>query len=225
MDAHLDCKEKKLAHYESTIQTPSYSNIIMLKNEVFQIMKELEGWCSTEKASILMDIILGTKPKIILEIGVFGGKSLIPMAFAAKFNKTGKVYGIDPWTKEASSDGLTDDHLKWWSTINHDKILKGLNSKIKQFGLEPEIELIRSTSEDCQFISNINILHIDGNHSEKASYLDVTKWVPLVESGGIIIFDDLNWSSTMLAVEWLNANCIKLAEFKSDNIWGVWIKP
>ena len=76
----------------------------------------------------------------------------------------------------------------------------------------------------------IDILHIDGNHSEQASYLDVTKWVPLVRSGGWIFFDDMTWFengvfTTARAVEWLNANCYKLAECTDVCTWGVWIKP
>jgi len=61
------------------------------------------------------------------------------------------------------------------------------------------------------------------------SYLDVTKWVPLVKSGGWIIFDDITWYengqfTNARAVDWLNAHCKKFAEFQDNCVWGIWVK-
>lgn len=195
------------------------------KEQVFRAMKKLEGWCSEAKASVLIDLILEKKPQTVVEIGVFGGKSLVPMAFAVQKNGFGTVFGIDPWLEEASEKGMEGVHKDWWGSINHNKILKGLQDRIAEFGLGNTIELLRYTSIDCPEIYDIDILHIDGNHSEEASYIDVTKWVPLVKSGGVIIFDDLDWASTGKAIAWLDANCIKVQEFKGDNIWAIWVKP
>ena len=68
------------------------------------------------------------------------------------------------------------------------------------------------------------------HHSDVTSYVDVTKWVPLMKSGSWIVFDDMTWYengvfTTARAVEWLNAHCYKLAEFKDNSVWGIWIKP
>lgn len=199
--------------------------IQVLKAKTFIAMNRLDGWCSKEKASILIDIILDNKPEVIVEIGVFGGKSLIPMAFALSYNGKGKVYGVDPWSALESATGMDGVNYAWWSSIDHDAILKKLETRILEFNLQTYIELIRATSEDCRAIENIEILHIDGNHSEKTSLYDVLKWVPLVKSGGLIIFDDIDWLTTKDATTWLNDNCIKLIEHKGDNVWGIWFKP
>src|SRR5438128_3738921 len=115
---------------------------------------------------------------------------------------------------------------EWWSSIDHLLILEGLQTKIMQFALVDQILLIKSTSENAPLIYNIDIVHIDGNHSEEASMLDVQKWVPLVRQGGFIIFDDINWSTHHGSpVKWLDENCIRLMEFKDGSDWGVWIKP
>ena len=79
-------------------------------------------------------------------------------------------------------------------------------------------------------IYNIDMLHIDGNHSEKTSFYDVTKWAPQVTSGGFIIFDDINWCengtlTTGRAVQWLDEHCIKVGEFSDSCVWGIWVKP
>lgn len=196
-----------------------------LKKIVFQSMQELDGWCTEEKAGILIDMIQLIKPEKVVEIGIWGGKSLIPMAYAVQANGMGTVYGIDPWSVQASSDGMDGTNLDWWSSVDHEMIYEDLVKSIEKFNLQNEIVLIRKTSQEADLIEGIGLLHIDGNHSDEASYLDVTKWVPYVNKGGIIVFDDLNWSTTSRAVNWLNENCVKIAELRGDNIWGIWVKP
>lgn len=196
-----------------------------VKKQAYLAMKELHGWCSEYKAGILIDLIMEHRVQTIVEIGVFGGKSLIPMAFALKQNGEGMIYGVDPWSHLKSIEGMEGKHRDWWYSVDHEKILAHLTQKIVKFQLSDYIHLIQATSLDAPAIEEIDILHIDGNHSEETSYLDVTKWVPLVKKGGMIIFDDINWETTSKAVNWLDKNCVKQIQIESDNIWGIWIKP
>ena len=196
-----------------------------LKERAFAAMTQLEGWCTVNKASILIDLILIKEPQVVVEIGVFGGKSLIPMAFALKEIGQGKIFGIDPWSNDASTEGMDGENYRWWQQVDHDLILAGLLDKIVQFKLFSQIQLIRERAEHTAPIHNIDILHIDGNHSEESAYTDVQKWIPLVKRGGIIIFDDTKWITTQKAMAWLDTECIKLAEFTEANGWGIWIKP
>lgn len=213
------------SHYESVVFTNNTNSLIQLvKEQAFLYMDQLEGWCSKGKASVLIDLIFMLEPKTIVEIGVFGGKSLVPMAYALKHTRGGIVYGIDPWDSSQSTAGLVGEHYDWWNSIDHEKILLGFRTKICEFDLNDCITLIKSTSEQAPPIYDIDILHIDGNHSEKSSFFDVTKWVPLVRKGGIIIFDDIIWGTTTKAVKWLDENCIKLTEFQEGYNWGIWIK-
>jgi len=208
---------------ESKISSGQMLNFI--KQDAYQIMGQLEGWCSLEKAAILIDLIMMTDAMRVVEIGVFGGKSLLPMALVMKHKGYGRCYGIDPWSAEESLVGMEDQNADWWGSLDHEQIYQGLLMKIKQFGLSHEIRLIRETSANASEITDIDILHIDGNHSEVTSMIDVTKWVPLVRKGGFIIFDDMNWATQKRAVEWLDEHCTKIAEFEGDNIWGIWVKP
>jgi predicted O-methyltransferase YrrM len=168
-----------------------------------------------------------------VEIGVWGGKSLIPMACALKaLGSEGTVFGIDPWDNLASiEETMEEANRDFWNYASHDIIFRSLVAKINQFELNKEIILIKNTSEDAPIIPSIDVLHIDGNHSQKKSYLDVTKWVPLMNSGGWIIFDDMTWCekgvyTTARAVEWLDQHCIKVAQFTDIYCtWGIWVKP
>lgn len=224
MDMMYDANCSFPSHFEYVAALNHPDRMERIKYQAFASMATLEGWCSQYKASLLIDFILMTAPEVVVEIGVWGGKSLIPMAYALRENGKGKVYGIDPWSNADSVQGMDGANKEWWGSVNHQRILDGLIQKINQYGLQEQVQLIRKTSAEVEPIYDIGLLHIDGNHSEECSYLDVIKWVPLMKRGGIIIFDDINWGTTTKAVEWLDANCIRFAELSGDNIWGVWIK-
>jgi predicted O-methyltransferase YrrM len=85
--------------------------------------------------------------------------------------------------------------------------------------------VLRQPSIQAQISEKIDMIHIDGNHSEMTSLEDVKRWVPQVKSGGVVVFDDVNLNTTNKAVEWLDKNCIRFQEFEGDNIWAIWIKP
>lgn len=218
------------SHYEYTLD--EREGTIGTKQTAYYYMDQVfDGWCSYQKASVLIDIILACKPKKIVEIGVWAGRSLVPMAYVLKQIGSGTIYGIDPWSPNASIQGLMHEKTKeFWTLADHEAIMHKLMGHLHQFGLEEHAQLIQSTSIDAPPIYDIDILHIDGNHSDVTSYIDVTKWVPLVRSGGWIIFDDINWQENGIrtnqrAVQYLNEHCHKIAEINDLCLWGIWVKP
>ncbi|MEM1282353.1 MAG: class I SAM-dependent methyltransferase [Chlamydiota bacterium] len=213
------------SHYEYIVTSEQRSLNGDYREEALRSLQETQGWCTTLKASVLMDFVHTLKAQRVVEIGVFGGSSLIPIAYALKERGEGIIYGIDPWLTEASVEGMEGLHELWWATIDHEAILQGLLQKISDYKLDTYIELLRTTSEEAPNIEGIDILHVDGNHSDRTSFFDVTKWVPLVRKGGIIIFDDMTWGTTDRAVKWLDEHCDKLGEFHEENVWGLWVKP
>jgi predicted O-methyltransferase YrrM len=221
--------EQPESHFEYVVD--KRESTIGLKIPAFACMDQVHGWCSHHKASILMDIILAIKPKTIVEIGVWGGKSLLPMAYALKVFGKGVIYGIDPWDNQASLEGVMhESNIAYWRLVDHESVLNRLMDVIDQYDLNDNVKLIRSTSANAPIVKDIDILHIDGNHSEVTSFLDVTKWVPLVRKGGWIVFDDMNWfengvTTTGRAVEYLNTHCHQIAEINESCQWGIWYKP
>jgi len=217
------------SHYEYVVDMRPAT--IGNKTEAYACMDEVHGWCSRQKASILIDLIMASEAKTIVEIGVWGGKSLLPMAYTlfARREK-GKIYGIDPWDNQASIEGAShESNIAFWSHVDHEEVLRHLTYVIQKRGLQDHVELIRATSADAAPIYNIDLLHIDGNHSDATSYIDVTKWVPLVKKGGWIVFDDMNWfengvATTQRAIDYLNTHCHKIAEINEACQWGIWYK-
>jgi predicted O-methyltransferase YrrM len=160
--------------------------------------KKILGWCDEDKAQKFYNIITESKAKLCVEIGVFGGSSLIPQALAMKYNNGGIVVGIDPWTNDAALEDMeTDESKKWWSKIDLDEIYENFIGQLKNYKVDSFCKIYRDKSENVinEFEDeSIDVLHIDGNHCEKISYQDSVNYFPKVKKGGYIFFDDIFWT-------------------------------
>lgn len=191
-----------------------------LKNQIEATVPHLEGWASIEKALAMADLIIETAPVFTVEIGVFGGRSLIPQAMAFRELKRGFVVGIDPWNVPSAIEGESDvANQEWWGEkVDFDAIHKLCMQALQSLELLPWARILRMTSEealDLQFAKpngrTIDIIHIDGNHSEVASVRNVLDYLPLVTPGGYVWFDDSDWQTTQAAVKLMDtyANRVK----------------
>jgi len=173
---------------------------------------QVEGWCTDEKSKAMMELIRMVKPEVCVEIGVFGGASIYPTARALRYNKKGVVYAIDPWRHIDCQEGYDADDVnyQWWTQVDLERIYRGFLIMLKRFRLVDYCKVIRGTSVEAlpEFEDgSIDILHIDGNHSELTSLRDVRNYLPKVKSGGYIWMDDANWPTTQRAVEELTERC------------------
>lgn len=163
-----------------------------------------------ERALEMAQGILDEKPRVAVELGVFGGRSLVSQAMALKEIGQGKIYGIDPWKTEAALEGENEANKNWWSkNIEINQIHQWCMNGIWKYGLEEQAVVIRSRSQFCVslFDSGIDHLFIDGNHSEVASCRDVNFYLPLLKSKKLLIFDDANWPSTARALGYIGEEC------------------
>lgn len=184
-----------------------------LKKSVCDAIPNMYGWCSKEKAVQFIDLILQVKPEVCVEIGVFGGRSLFPVASALKFlDQGGIVIGIDPWDKNEIIRYFDPDkdkaHLDWWSKVNMDQIYYSYLNTLSQYQLEDFVVTLRTTSElACPAIGMIDILYIDGSHNEANSVKDVQMYLPKVRSGGYIWLNDSLWTDIQASVDILFEEC------------------
>jgi predicted O-methyltransferase YrrM len=205
-------------------------NISEAKSWAMRSMHQMWGFCTEMQAMVLAHLILEYQLQRVVEIGVWGGKSLIPMACAVASLKEGMVYGIDPWSNEESTFEMEEGSSKnFWGSVNHEAYLQHLMGKIEEFGLDEFVTIIRETSAKAPIIKEIDLLHIDGNHNEITSFIDVIKWVPHVKSGGWVVFDDIGWYEkgkcmSQRATDWLDKHCEKIAEYQDECVFGVWRK-
>ncbi len=183
-----------------------------LKKRVGEALPNLYGWCTKEKALSFLDLVLEVKPEVCVEIGVFGGRSLFPVASALKFLGNGIVVGIDPWSKDEIIpyfDPVKDQaHVIWWSKINFDQIYYSCLKMLSQYQLEDYAVILRTTSELASYaIGSIDILYIDGNHNEAISNRDVQLYIPKVRSGGYVWLNDSLWRDLQSSVDLLFESC------------------
>lgn len=184
-----------------------------LKARIWSVIEPMHGWCSREKSEAMSDLIGRVLPSTCVEIGVFGGRSLIAQGMALKEVGDGVVYGIDPWRMDAALEGnLSTADKEWWSGINLNEIHLHCMDSIWRNGLDKQCIVIRASSQYCPrlFGGGIDVLHIDGTHSEEASTRDVILYLPQVRSGGHIWFDDSDWTTTSGAVSILRKECKEL---------------
>lgn len=183
-----------------------------------------EGWCTPEKAEAMADLILRVRPAVSVELGVFGGKSLVAQAVALCYGgMDGVVWGIDPWTVPAALEGdVGDANKEWWRSINIQAIRDQCLTGITERELWPWVRVIVAKSQDChQLFQQIDVLHIDGNHSEECSVRDVLQWMPHVPPGGHIWFDDVEWNTTKKAVQILESECDQILEVTGCRLYRV----
>lgn len=164
------------------------------------------GWCEIDKAIHLASMVVALQPECVLEIGVFSGRSLIPMALALKAVGSGVIIGIDPWSKEvAVREQISNEHRKWWDECPIEKIYQDFIGHINKLDLNKHVTVIRQESRFVQPPAKINILHVDGSHGD-TTVNDVIKFAPRVVAGGFLIMDDTDGThgpAPMRAVQWL----------------------
>ena len=179
--------------------------------------RHLDGWCWLDKAMTLCSYIEKERPSVVVDLGIFGGRSMIPMALQLRDNADGGVcYGIDPWTNTAALEGEhKPEDSAWWGKVNLNDVMMKFLWRIQELGLIDFAVPIRATSQAVHAIfpkESIDFLHIDSNHSELASLRDIALYVPKVRSGGLICLDDLKWESNKAAVDRLDGHCDRVQD-------------
>jgi predicted O-methyltransferase YrrM len=192
-----------------------------LKEGITNAVNSLEGWTTPERALEMAELILEHKPKIVVELGVFGGRSLIPMAMALRHsNHGGKIFGVDPWKIEAALEAENEKNREWWKGIDLEQIRRGAVNAIWAHLLDPWAVILQTSSQYAADVwAVIDILNIDGNHSEIASCRDVELYLPKVPIGGFIWMDDCDWPSTQRALRMLDKSCECLKDAKTYRLY------
>jgi len=197
---------------------PDLQNLVLQ-----QFHKAQTGFCWEEKALKLAEVVWTFHPRISIEIGVFGGKSFMPMAAAVTYIDQGRnrhrCYGIDVWEIEEASKNYEKNDKDFWSNQNMLNMTYEQSLKYVEELNSNCVCLIKTTSQD--FIKNfkdgeIDFLHIDGNHSEEESYNDIVNWWPKMAKNGILVLDDIGWVSN---------TGVEFCKERSSIIWEYFHKP
>lgn len=193
-----------------------YPELLPLDDIIYHSQHELDGWCSQEKADLIVNLIQEEKPEIAVEIGIYGGRSLVPVAATMKKNDYGVIYGIDAWSNIIATEyQIGDVNDEWWQKVDLNKIKKRFFEFIIKYDLYKQIKILEAPSRIVHTLfQSIDYLHIDGSHSLLHASEDVILYATKVRNGGIIVMDDVNWNTVTPAVTILESICKRLHSLK-----------
>jgi len=166
-------------------------NLVKLENQVFEQVKN--SWCSKEKAQLLIELVVLTKPKVCVEIGAFTGSSTLPMLAGLQYVKHGYAYVIDAWSAKEATAGLpsSDSHTQWWANQHMKTAKKMFEQMLDQWSFRSYCQVLPMASRKAVGImAGIDFLHLDGNFSEAGALLDSELYVPKVLPGGYILLSN-----------------------------------
>lgn len=170
----------------------------------------IHGECSREKMLAICAAAHSAPKGDIVEIGALYGKSSYVLNRVGAHFAIGATLCVDPWNLGLSVQTDAPIHIQeasggWdWEIVYQGFLVAMLGCAA------PPFNYLRMTSTDARqayatgaarspefgetpLAGRIAILHLDGNHDERAVAEDYVSWGALVAPGGWIIFDDYNW--------------------------------
>ena len=137
----------------------------------------------TDHLHFAYDLVAAMKPRLLVELGVDRGESYFAFCQSAAENKTGtRCFGIDAWRGDQHAGGY--DETTFAQVSAHNRANYNAFSALIRASFDAALDQFEPES--------IDILHLDGLHTETAVRHDVDSWLPKVRPGGIILLHDVN---------------------------------
>jgi len=160
---------------------------------------DVPAYCLNETREYIKNIMINIKNGIFVEIGVYGGSTLLDIYDICK-NNNNIIYGIDPYDNIKIFNGKkyddTDKIVRNQEINRYRNIKNNLIDIINKNNLS-NINLLCQTSWNVynNFNNNsIDCIHIDGDHSYEGVKNDLKLYWNKIKSGGYIINDDYHWN-------------------------------
>lgn len=173
----------------------------------------------TDHLHFAYDLVATLKPRLLVELGTDRGESYFAFCQAAAEHRTGtRCFAVDTWQGDQQAGGY--DETTFDEVSNHNAA-----------NYQPFSILLRCSFDNAldHFASDsIDVLHMDGLHTESAVRHDVEHWLPKIRPGGILLMHDISVRVREFGVwkvwDELRATGRSFA-FSSGPGLGVWQKP
>lgn len=172
--------------------------------------------CKSPNLDYILDLKKKHNPKVYVEIGVLYGGSII---LQMKDKQECFFVGIDPYSGYYGKEydphrgvnlkdhiGIVKKNIDDNNPNNHKyQLIKG-NSNSK--------EVLQELKDLVEKQKKIDTLFIDGDHSAKAVKEDFYNYLPFMNQGGLILFDNYNdpsWKEVKPATDKIIDECDKIS--------------
>ena len=125
----------------------------------------------------------------VVEVGSWLGRSSVFLAQAVKESNNGKFYAIDHFQGNKGKENLYSKHVPL-ADIKQQYI-----RNLEKVNLMDWVNLLDMPSADavkCIKSNQIRLLFLDGDHTREGVQKDIELFMPMLNSGSIIVFDDFS---------------------------------
>lgn len=199
-------------------------------HKIESLIPNLPGWSSVEKCMRLYSLIVTHNIQSSCELGVFGGKGSLSMAFG-HLEVGGVCWGVDPYTAEASIEHETnEDNINYWSRIDYETLYRDTVIQTLAHGLTKHHQILRMKSEVASTIfknQTLGLVVVDANHNFELVSRDFELWLPKIYEGGFLLADDLTgWGVPRAAhmIEHYGFKEIEIVDDPAGSRWGLYQK-
>jgi hypothetical protein len=173
----------------------------------------------TDNLHFAYDVVGSLQPRLLVELGTDRGESYFAFCQSIVENHTGtRCFAVDTWRGDQQAGGYDETTFHEVST-HHARHYSGFST------------LLRCTFDEAleRFApESIDLLHLDGLHTEEAVRHDVESWLPKIRPGGILLMHDISVRAREFGVwkvwEELQRRGASFA-FTDGPGLGVWQKP
>jgi len=186
-------------------------NLYTIFVRLYSFTNQLPG-----RTSELMRIIEDNNYESFLEVGVWQGDNLIPIA--REFPNL-KCYGVDPYSGDSFEDYYKGEIMALVDYDYYDDLFHKILQKTSQL---KNVEIIKASSEHAANNfedERLDLVFIDARHDYQACKNDILKWLPKVRRGGVLSGHDysLKFFGVVEAVnELIGYDNVAI---KSDSTW------
>lgn len=154
-------------------------------DSIWRTVDYVPGWFNEGSAAAMYALMCSQPPRTVVEIGSYLGRSTVFFALALRdLDPRGQVVAIDPHTGDRQQlDALGAEQLPTFELFRR---------HCRAAGVEDLIEAHVASSLDTAkgWTRPVDLLYVDGWHSNDAVVADGEAWLPHLSPSGVVVFDD-----------------------------------
>ena len=137
----------------------------------------------TDNLHFAYDLIATLRPKVLVELGTDRGESYFSFCQSVAENQTGtRCFAVDTWQGDEQSGGC--DETTFGEVQQHNAQHYAAFSTLLRMRFDEAVDRFEP--------ARIDLLHLDGLHTEEAVRHDIETWLPKLRPGGILLMHDIS---------------------------------